>query len=295
MSGKQLFCFGLGYSARHLAERVRARGWSVAGTTRSPDKSAELADAGIEAVMFDGTAPLAPAGERLLAQSSHLLISIPPGADGDPVLARYRERLAARKDVDWIGYLSTTGVYGDRNGAWVDEDSPAAPRTARAQRRLAAERAWLALADEAGLPVHVFRLAGIYGPGRSPLDAVRAGRARRILKPGQVFSRIHVEDIARVLEASIDRPAPGAVYNVCDDLPAPASDVTAHAAELLGLPVPPAVPIEQADLSPMAASFYAECRRVSNRRIKEQLGVSLAYPDYEAGLRALLSRSPPAR
>jgi len=273
----KLFCFGLGYSARHLANRLLAQGWSVAGTCRSRDKVGELENAGIAA------------GRRHLAEACHILVSIPPSEGGDPALAHHRTDLAGRNDLAWIGYLSTTGVYGDREGAWVDETTPPAPQTERARRRAQAEQDWLALGHEHGLPVHIFRLAGIYGPGRSPLESVRAGRARRIIKPGQVFSRIHVEDIARTLEASMARPDPGAIYNVCDDRPAAAADVTARAAELLGLSAPPAVPFEAAELSPMARSFYEECRRVDNRRIKEELGLTLAYPDYEAGLQGLLA------
>jgi len=284
-----LFCFGLGYSAGYLARRLRERGWRISGTCRSAEKVRELESAGIEAFVFDGAQPLAPAGRRRLGEADHLLVSVPPSQDGDLVLRHHHNDLAARPDLAWLGYLSTTGVYGDRGGAWVDETSPPSPGTERAERRLAAEADWLALFREHGLPVHLFRLAGIYGPGRSALEAVRNGRARRILKPGQVFSRIHVADIARVIEASMARPAPGRIYNVCDDRPAPAAEVTARAAELLDLAPPPAIAFDEADLSPMARSFYEECRRVSNRRIKDELGVTLAYPDYEAGLSAMLA------
>jgi nucleoside-diphosphate-sugar epimerase len=186
--------------------------------------------------------------------------------------------LAARASViRWLAYLSTTGVYGDRGGEWVEEDSPLSPSTERGRRRLAAERQWLALHASHGLPVHIFRLAGIYGPGRNQLMSVADGTARRIVKPGQVFSRIHVEDIATVLEASMARPNPGAAYNVCDDLPCPPQEVIAFAAELLGRPLPPEIPLDAAELSPMARGFYAESKRVSNRRIKTELGVRLAY------------------
>ncbi len=188
----------------------------------------------------------------------------------------------------WVGYLSTTGVYGDRGGDWVDEDSPLEPTTARGQRRLEAERSWLRLHSDFGLPVHLFRLAGIYGPGRNTLLNVRDGSAKRIIKPGQIFSRIHVEDIAGVLAASIAKPNPGRAYNVCDDEPCPPQEVVAFAADLLGLPLPPEIPFEQAELSPMAKSFYADSKRVSNRRIKTELGYKLIYPNYRDGLRALL-------
>ncbi|MEL6265400.1 MAG: NAD-dependent epimerase/dehydratase family protein, partial [Pseudomonadota bacterium] len=190
--------------------------------------------------------------------------------------------------------LSTVGVYGDRQGGWVDEDSPCRPSTARGRARLAAEEAWQALAIRAGFPLHIFRLAGIYGPGRGPFSKVRAGTARRIIKPGQVFSRIHVEDIATVLAASIARPAPGTVYNVCDDEAAPPEDVLEHAAGLLGLPPPPAVAWEEAEMSPMARSFYAESKRCSNARLAG-LGVTLAYPTYREGLAALLAEETAGR
>jgi nucleoside-diphosphate-sugar epimerase len=199
-------------------------------------------------------------------------------------LARHRDAVLGAP-AEWVGYLSTTGVYGDRQGRWVDERSALAPVHERGRWRVAAEKAWLAT----GLPVEIFRLAGIYGPGRSAFDRLREGRAQRVVKPGQVFSRIHVEDIARVLRAAMARPAAGAAYNVADDEPAPPEDVIAFAAELLGMPVPPAVPFEAAALSPMALSFWSESKRVSNRRIREELGVSLAWPDYRAGLRGILA------
>lgn len=288
MSGKRrLFCFGLGYSARTLAERLLAQGWQVAGTTRSADKAAALAAAGIEAFLFGRGRPLADPGAAL-AGTTHLLSSVPPDRDGDAVLDRHRAEIAALPELLWVGYLSTTGVYGDREGGWVDEGSPLTPSGERGQRRLAAEQAWLALPGHAA---HIFRLAGIYGPGRSALDSVRAGTAKRIDKPGQVFSRIHVADIARVLEASIARPNPGRAYNVCDDAPAPPAEVVEYACGLLGQKPPPLVPFELAELSPMARSFYADSKRVSNRRIKEELGVTLAYPDYKTGLEALLART----
>ena len=189
----------------------------------------------------------------------------------------------------WLGYLSTTGVYGNHDGGWVDEDTPLTPSTRRGKLRVATEAAWQALAAEAGLPLHIFRLAGIYGPGRGPFAKVRDGTARRIIKAGQVFSRIHVDDIAQVLAASINRPNPGAIYNLCDDDPAPPQDVIARAAELLGLPVPPAVDFDTAEMTPMARSFYAESKRVRNDRIKDALEVTLIYPDYRAGLQALLT------
>ncbi len=281
----RLFCFGLGYSAQALARRLRARGWAVAGTTRG--ETAALRAEGYEVFVFERARPLAELAAEL-AGTSHLLVSVPPDEAGDPVAELHGDDIAACRSLAWAGYLSTTGVYGDRAGGWVDEDSKLAPTSERARRRVAAERAWLDLHQTAGLPLHVFRLAGIYGPGRSALDQVRAGTARRIHKPGQVFSRLHVEDIARVLEASIARPDPGRVYNLCDDAAAPPAEVIACACELLGVAPPPLLSFEAAELSAMARSFYRDNKRVSNRRIKEELGVALAYPDYKIGLEAIL-------
>lgn len=279
-----LLCIGYGYSARALARRLIPKGWQVIGTTRQRDGVEAIRATGAEAALW----PPARCG-RVLDLATHVLISAPPGEGGDPVLMHCAGALSARsEEFDWLGYLSTVGVYGDRGGAWVDETSECHPETTRGKARVAAEQEWLGYRHDTGLPVHVFRLAGIYGPGRGPFAKVRAGTARRIVKSGQVFSRIHVEDIARVLEASIIRPHPGAIYNVCDDEPAPPQDVIAYAAELLGVPVPPEVPFAEADLSPMARSFYAESKRVSNARIKNELRVELAYPSYREGLRALL-------
>ncbi len=275
-----LLCFGFGYSASTLARRLLARGWTVRGTSRDPAKRAVD---GVEVFRFDRDTPVP---ERALAGVTHVLTSIAPDPAGDPVLAVEAERLRALPGLVWAGYLGTTAVYGDRGGGWVDETADLAPTSARGERRVAAERAWLA----SGLPVHVFRLAGIYGPGRSAVDQLRAGTARRLVKPGQVFSRIHVDDIATVLAASMAHPDPGAVYNVCDDEPAPPQDVVAYAAARLGLTPPPEVPFETAELSAMARSFYADNRRVSNARIKRELGVALAYPTYREGIDALAAR-----
>jgi len=283
----RLFCFGLGYSARALAEALLAEGWRVAGTTRDPDKAEALRAAGIEAHLFDRGHPLADP-DAALAGTTHLLSSVPPDAEGDPVLDAHGPALAARAGrASWAGYLSTTGVYGDRGGGRVDEESALHPTSARSRRRLAAEDHWRALGQESGLPVHVFRLAGIYGPGRNPLESVRRGTARRIHKPGQAFSRIHVADIVTVLRASMARPAPDRIYNVCDDLPAAPAEVTDYACRLLGVEPPPLVPYEEAELSEMAKSFWADNKRVDNTRLHRDLGVTLAYPDYRRGLDAL--------
>ena len=286
MTGSHLFCFGFGYSALVLARRLIALGWVVTGTCRSAEKAAALREAGFSAVLFDRDHPVDLA---VLEGVTHLLVSVPPDARGDPVLDRHGEDIAALPGLRWLGYLSTTGVYGDRGGGWVDETARLLPTGERGRRRVGAEQGWLGLCHDSGVPVHIFRLAGIYGSGRSAFDAMRAGTAKRIDKPGQVFSRIHVQDLATVLVASIGQPRPGAVYNVCDDDPAPPEAVVAHAARLLGVPPPPLVPFEAAGLSPMARSFYDDNKRVSNRLIKTELGVSLRYPDFRAGLAAILA------
>ena len=288
MPGKRLFCFGYGFCASALGALLCPAGWSLAGTCRTPGGCKALADAGVDAVPFSREAPLADAA-RFLAGATHILLSIPPDGEGDPALNCHGADIAALPGVEWVGYLSTTGVYGDTGGAWVDETATPAPTGVRGRRRLKAENAWLAFGEQHGLAVHVFRLAGIYGPGRNALATVRRGEARRIDKPGQVFSRIHVSDIARVLAASIAQPKAGAIYNVCDDEPAPGAGVVAHACALLGVAPPPLTPLDDADLTPMARSFYADNRRVSNARIKTELGVALRFPNYRAGLAGLLA------
>jgi NAD dependent epimerase/dehydratase family len=284
----RLFCFGLGYSAEALARRLAAKGWSIAGTARDPANVERLRSQGYHVTRFAGE-PDNPEIAPLLEGTTHLLLSIPPGPGGDAVLRHYREIIAGLPTLDWIGYLSTVGVYGDQSGALVDETATPLPNNERTKARVVAESGWLALGREIGRPVQVFRLAGIYGPGRSALDKIAAGTARRIVKPGQVFNRIHVEDIATVLEASIARPRAGAVYNVADDEPSPPEDVVTYAAELLGVEPPPEVPFAEAELTPMARSFYSNLRRVCNARIKSELGVALAYPTYREGLRGVLT------
>ena len=272
-----LLSIGHGFSARALARLLIDRGWRVIGTTRSAEKADALRGEGVDALTWPGE-PLP------LSDTTHLLVSVAPVESGDPVIELAGDQISAARHLKWVGYLSTTAVYGDHKGGWVDETTPLAPTTERGRARARAESAWAAL----GLPLHIFRLAGIYGAGRGPLEKVRRGTARRIVKEGQVFSRIHVEDIAAVLAASIERPDPGAIYNVCDDEPAPPDQVIEHAALLLGLPVPPTVDLDSAEVSPMARSFYAESKRVRNNRIKDELGVTLNYPDYRSGLAALL-------
>lgn len=292
--GRLLFCFGLGFSARALARAWMAAGGRVAGTCRSAGKRDQLAAEGIAAYLFDGSGPMGAAGLADLGRAVAILSSVGPDAEGDVVIRVHGADIAAaaaagaaRGRAPWIGYLSTTGVYGDHGGGWVDETTPTIAATGRGGRRVAAEQAWSALAPEA--PAHLFRLAGIYGPGRSALDTVRAGRAHRVVKPGQVFSRIHVDDIAAVLAASLAYPAPGRAYNLCDDEAAPPQDVILYACELLGVAPPPEVPFEEADLSPMARSFYADNKRVRNNRIRDELGVRLKYRTYREGLAAQLT------
>ncbi|MCJ7597028.1 MAG: SDR family oxidoreductase [Methyloceanibacter sp.] len=286
----KFFAFGLGYSAQALAGPLAARGWEIAGTVRDPGTLERLKQRGYKMARFadpsdrDGVA-------NLLRGTTHLLHSIPPVAGVDPVLAQFRDQLAALFSLRWVGYLSTVGVYGGSDGAWVDESMKPEPRNARTEARVAAEKEWLAFGEETGCPVQIFRLAGIYGPGRSAFDKLRDGTARRIVKQGQVFNRIHVDDIASTLEASIARPRQGAIYNIADNYPAPPDEVIAYAAELAGLPLPPAVPFEEAELTPMARSFYEGNRRIANHLIKSELGVQLAFPSYREGLAAVLRDS----
>ncbi|KNY23018.1 SDR family oxidoreductase [Methylobacterium sp. ARG-1] len=281
-----LFIFGLGFTGRRFAERARDRFQTVQATVTDPAAAARIAaETGFT---MRGFGPEAddPRIADDLADTDALLVSAPPSEQGDPVLRRYEEAIAASR-IGWIGYLSTIGVYGDQGGAWIEETTPPAPRSARSRIRLDAEAAWFELGARTGKAVQVFRLAGIYGPGRNPIVKLREGRSQRIVKAGQVFNRIHVDDIATTLLASLNRPRPGAVYNVTDDEPAPPQIVTEHAAALTGLPLPPEIDFETADLSPMARSFYGENKRVRNRLIRDELGVALAYPTYRAGLAAL--------
>ena len=288
---RQILCFGIGFSAHALATRMRDKGARVLGTTRSTSQAEALRAQGFEMCIFDGEQP-AKGVQQALERATHVLVSIAPGDSGDRVLAHHGNDLADALRLEWIGYLSTVGVYGDHGGAWVDEDTVPKPKSQRSVARAGAERQWLDFGDETGKPVHLFRLAGIYGPGRGPLEKLRQGQAKRIVKPDQVFNRIHVDDISRVLEASIARPRGGAIYNVADDEPAPPQDVVAYAADLLGVEAPREVAFEDAGLSPMGRGFYSENKRVSNKRIKEELGVELAYPTYREGMKALAAHLP---
>ncbi len=283
-----LFCFGLGYSAAALVQALPVSDWQVAGTARTAETAKRLREIGIEGLVFDGQQRSQPVAAEL-AQATHLLSSAPPGEAGDPVLRLYRDDIAANRGLRWIGYLSTTGVYGDTDGHTVDETAPLNPSSKRSRRRVAAEAEWLALHSQYGLPVHIFRLAGIYGPGRSAFDQIRSGTAKRIDKPGHAFSRIHVDDIGAVLKASIAKPQPGAIYNVCDDEPAPPCEVVEYACSLLEMEPPPLQDFETAKsgMSPMGLSFWNDNRRVDNGKLHRELGVKLFHPDYRSGLQAI--------
>jgi len=282
----KLLVFGFGYTSHHVAERLRAGGAEIAATVRIPAKADMLTRNGIRArVLSAGQRD--PAIAEDIAEAEAILVSVPPDDSGDPVLAAFAEAIAAAPKLRWVGYLSTIGVYGDHAGAWVDEATPAAPSEARSKARARVEQAWLAFGAAHDVAVHIFRLPGIYGPGRNQLAQLAAGSARRIVKPGQVFNRIHVADIAAVIEASISRPRGGGIYNVGDDEPAPVQDVIGFAAGLCGVPPPPEIPFESAELSPMARSFYGENKRVRSGLIRSELGVVLRYPTYREGLTAL--------
>lgn len=282
----KLLILGLGYSAGFFARAALARGWEVTGTVRSAERAAELSREGIRTLVFGGFA-VSTALAKAVAEAEAVLVSIQPAEDGDPVLQRLRGDLAAAPALRWIGYLSTIGVYGNQDGAWIDETQPVKPGNARNTLRVAIEQDWLALGRDTGKAVQIFRLAGIYGPGRNPVAKLREGKSTRLVKPGQVFNRIHVDDIAGILMASLARPRNGAIYNVTDDEPAPPQDVVSFAAELTGLEAPPEMPFSEARLSPMAASFYGENKRVSNALVKRELGYAFRYPSYREALRAL--------
>ncbi len=283
-----LFCFGLGYTATILGTVLLQKGWQVSGTCQSEDKQGELTKLGYEAVIFDGNSHNEKVA-ALLNSATHILQSIAPDAQGDPVLRVFAEEMrACAAQIQWLGYLSTTAVYGDRQGGWVDETSELMPQMPRGIWRAQTEQHWRHLMSESGLPVHIFRLAGIYGPGRNQLKKLKAKKARRIVRKGQLFSRIHVEDIAQTLLASIHQPNPGAIYNVCDNEAAAPQDVIEYAAQLLDIEPPPAEAFDEAEMSEMARSFYSESKKVSNRKIKAELGVDLKYPTYREGMRSLV-------
>lgn len=285
-----LFCFGLGFTGSALVRVLQARGWAVAGTCREKVHQDLWDRAGVRAYAFDGKTASREIGQAL-AEVSHVLVTIPPHKeDGDVVLRHFRDALARSSGLRWLGYLSTTGVYGNRDGEWVDESSELKPVFDHQKRRAEAESQWFDLYRGHGVPVHVFRLAGIYGPGRNLLERVRRGVAKRIDQPGLVFNRIHVDDVEQTLAASMERPHPGAIYNVVDDLPAAPAEAVAFACELLHVDAPPLVPLDEAGLSEMGRGFYLTNKKVRNRKINEELGITLHYPDYRSGLRSLLEQ-----
>ena len=283
MTPSKLFCFGLGYSARRFVLGLMDEGWQIAGTARDAENVQELKALGIDAVVFGPDHPVGDLTDRFKGVT-HILSSVPPNAEGDPVLDIHGSALNGA--FPWIGYLSTTGVYGNRDGGTVREGDALEPTSARARNRVAAEKRWLEIG------AHSFRLAGIYGPGRNVLEDVQSGRAKRIDKPGHVFSRIHVDDIANVLKASMAHPDPGALYNVCDDEPAQPMDVVSYACDLLGVTPPPIVPFVEAEkeMSAMGRTFWNDNKRVDNTRIKQDLNVKLLYPTYREGLQMIFQQ-----
>jgi nucleoside-diphosphate-sugar epimerase len=277
-SKRHILFFGFGFSAKVLAKNLDQNLWRVSGTSRNDEGLKHIQSLGFDALSFDAITTLDDS-------ITHIVTSVPPGPSGDPVLQRLTPELKRKaKSLHWVAYLSTTGVYGDHGGAWVDEQTPLTPNTERGHRRVEAEAQWQSL----GLPLHIFRLAGIYGPGRNALLSLKDGTAKRVIRPGQVFSRIHVDDIAGILKASIAKPNPTSAYNVADDEPCPPQDVITYAAALLGMEPPPEIDFEKADLSPMNRSFFMDSKRVHNTKVKRELGYSFKYPNYRQGLQSLL-------
>jgi nucleoside-diphosphate-sugar epimerase len=281
-----LFVFGLGYTAHQFIKTYRSQFTRVCGTFRSPERAEALQASSIVPYFFDGESYDAGILDEL-ARADAVIVSIPPASESDPVLRHFSEAIASALHLRWVGYLSTVGVYGNTNGRWVDENTPPSPVNERSRHRIVAEQQWLELGSKVAFAVQIFRLAGIYGPGRNALLKVAEGTARRIIKPGQVFNRIHTSDIAQVLMASIERPSRNIIYNVADDEPGPPQDVITYAAELLRVKPPPEVPFDKADMTSMARTFYQDNKRVSNKRIRDDLGVTLLYPTYRQGLRSL--------
>lgn len=288
---KKIFCFGHGYVAERLSRELLRQGWDVCSTTTSPEKQARLKKSGIECFLFDDSHTINDPYE-VFDGVTHVLLSIPPGAEGDPVFEIHGMDLAKIKSLEWVGYLSATTVYGNHDGNWIDESMPPAPDSRRGSLRLKAEEQWESLYRDEGLPVHIFRIAGIYGPGRSALDSVIAGSARCIDKPNHVFNRIHVDDISQTLQASIAKPYPGAIYNLADDVPSPSHEVILYACHLVGMTPPPITPFHLAEMAPIVRSFYKDNKRIRNDRIKQELGVVLRYPDYRTGLESCLDSAP---
>lgn len=281
------FFFGLGYSSQASAHLLAKSGelGNTLGTVRTPDKANRLTRDGLSAVVFDGSAP-GPEVGAALGDSTHVVVSIAPDETGDVVLRHHRADLDAMPDLQWLCYYSTVGVYGDFGGAWIDESAPLSPRNLRSGVRASAEEEWIDYARARGVPLCILRLAGIYGPGRSSFDKLADGTARRVIKPGQVFNRIHVGDIARVTMLAAERRLEG-IFNLADDEPGPPQDLVAYAARKMGVEPPPEIDFETAEMTPMARSFYRDNKRVSNRAIKDALGIELLFPNYQAGLDAI--------
>ena len=283
---ENFFCFGLGYTAARLALKLKSNHWDISGTLRKVNRNEISELTGIKCIPFDRDQQLIP-NAKIFSDANFLLSSIPPDNLGDPVIQQYKNAIANSKSISWVGYLSTTGVYGNRDGNWVDENDKPLPGNERSRRRVLAENQWLDLWKVYGIPVHIFRLAGIYGPTRNALESLRTGKAKRIHKPGHAFSRIHVDDIVQILIASMVAPNSGSIYNVCDDEAAPPSEVITYACQLLGIKPPPLENFDPNNLSSMALTFWSENRRVRNNRIKDELKVALHYPNYRVGLTAL--------
>jgi nucleoside-diphosphate-sugar epimerase len=285
-----LLCFGFGYCAEHFVAMFGQNFERVFGTVRGAERAAILNaydDGPLQALVFDGTDPTPELTSAILA-ADHVLVSVPPDAQRDPIIASCGKIFAGAKQLRAIVYLSTVGVYGDHGGGWVDEQTPPKPDVVRSRERLAAEQAWQDLGARCGVAVAILRLAGIYGHGQNALEQIRRGKARCVTKPGQVFNRIHVGDIARAIDAALAQEASG-IYNVSDDEPSPPGDPIGFAAKLLGQEPPPEIAFADAapSMSPMALSFWQDCRRVKNDKLKRELGVTLRYPTYREGLRAL--------
>ena len=284
MKSPCLLIFGHGYTASALVDHLGTEDWEIFGTTRNVDTADLLKENNITPLMWSDDTGI----KSVIKRSNYILHSIAPTEVEDPVYEKFAEDIIARSiALSWFGYLSTTSVYGNHDGQWVDEKTPVNPSSNRGLLRVNAENTWARINN---LPLHIFRLAGIYGEGRSPLDKIRSGKAQLISKPGQFFSRIHVEDIAQVLKASIEMPNRGSIYNVCDDMPAAPDEVLAYAAKLLNYPEPPRIDFEEAELSPMAKSFYSDNKRVSNHLIKNEFSLALKFPNFKAGLDALVGR-----
>lgn len=283
---RRLVVFGCGYTARRFVALQGSAFDRVDVTSRSDETAARLAADGLAAHVFDGS-ELTPALAEAARAATHVLVSAPPDAHGDPTLRGAGAALSAAAGLAWVGYLSTIGVYADAGGGWVDETTEPEADSERGARRIVVEREWLAFGRERGIPVQIFRLAGIYGPGRSQIDNLRAGTAKRLVKPGQVFNRIHVDDIAAALAAGVAQPGAGPIVNVTDDEPAAPQDVVTYAARLIGVEPPPETPFETAAISEMARSFYSSNKRVANRVLKEEFGVRLVYPTYREGIASL--------